>query len=60
MTLRKLYFAAFAALVAAAVLSCKKDEEETASLPYLTGTPRFSADRYVPTPQAQPLHTNGQ
>ena len=47
MTLRKLYFAAFAALVAAAVLSCKKDEEETASLPYLTGTPRFSADRYV-------------
>ena len=47
MTLRKLYFAALAASVAAAVLSCKKDEEETVSLPYLTGTPRFSADRYV-------------
>lgn len=47
MILKKFYTAAFAVLAAAAILSCKKDEEDTVSLPYLTGTPRFSADRYV-------------
>lgn len=45
---RKLSIAALSVLAAVAALSsCKKDEEETASAPYLTGNPKFSVDRYV-------------
>lgn len=48
MILRKLSIAALSVLAAAAALSsCKKDEEDTASAPYLTGNPKFSVDRYV-------------
>lgn len=48
MIFRKLSMAALSVLAAAAALSsCKKDEEDTASAPYLTGNPKFSVDRYV-------------
>lgn len=48
MILRKLSIAALSVLAAAAVFSsCNKDEEDTAAAPYLTGNPKFSADRYV-------------
>lgn len=48
MIFRKLSIAALAVLAAATALSsCKKDDEDTTSAPYLTGNPKFSVDRYV-------------
>lgn len=55
MSLKKIC-TAMALIVTAAILTiaCKNDEETSTSLPYLTGTPRFSVDRYV---EAGSTHT---
>lgn len=47
MDLRKLYIASMSVIAAFSLISCKDDEEDTASLPYVDNTPAFTLDRYI-------------